>query len=123
MEVEGGAPRKVTLKYGKESHEIVVEHDDNFEGLQGKIYWATTVLPKNMKILNKGLKIVDDKSVKEIKDGAVLTIMGAKETNMMEKIEVAVDPEKDKPKKSEVRICAYRRITSMGWRMLETRAT
>jgi hypothetical protein len=64
--------------------------------LQGKIYWATTVEPKIMVILNKGMKITDDKATSEIKDGTVLTIMGAKESDLMEKIEVAIDTEKDK---------------------------
>jgi hypothetical protein len=101
MEVESNQ-RSVTLKYGKESHVVVLEDDDTLETLQGKIYWATTVLPKNMKILNKGSKVVDDKSVKELKDGVVLTIMGTKETNILNKIEIAVDPEKDKPKPKRV---------------------
>lgn len=94
--------RKVTIKYGKDTHEIIVENDDTFETFQGKVYWATTVLPKNMKILNKGAKVNDDKAVKELKDGAVLTVLGTKETNMMEKIEVATDPDKGKPKSEKV---------------------
>jgi hypothetical protein len=49
-----------------------------------------------MVILNKGMKITDDKATSEIKDGTVLTIMGAKESDLMEKIEVAIDTEKDK---------------------------
>jgi hypothetical protein len=36
-----------------------------------------------MRILNKAMKITDDKSTKEIKDGAVLTIMGTKDSNIM----------------------------------------
>lgn len=99
MEVE----RKVTVKYGKETHEILLEDGDNFEGLQAKIYCATTVLPKNMRILNKGAKVADDKSTKDIKDGAVLTIMGTKETSILSKIEIAVDTEANKPKVKEVR--------------------
>lgn len=42
-----------------------------------------------MRILSKGMKIQDDKSVQSIKEGSVLTIMGAKESDIMQKIEIA----------------------------------
>jgi hypothetical protein len=55
--------KKIFIKYGKDQHEITVDPDDTLETLQGKIYWATTVQAKNMRILNKGMKVQDDKAV------------------------------------------------------------
>lgn len=80
--------KKIIVKYGKEQHDITVDPDETFESLQGKIYCVTTVQAKNMRILNKGSKVVDDKSVLAIKDGSTLTILGTKESDMMEKIEM-----------------------------------
>lgn len=57
-----------------------------------------------MKILNKGSKVADEKSFKDIKEGASLMIMGTKDSNMMEKIEVAVDTDKFKKEKKQEEI-------------------
>lgn len=75
---------------------MVIDAEDTLEELQAKIYGLTSVPPKNMKILNKGSKVADEKAFKDIKDGVSLMVMGTKDSNMMEKIEVAVDTEKFK---------------------------
>ena len=58
---------KVTIKFLKDSYELAVDEEDNFELFQAKVYAVTTVPPKSMKLLDKGRQIKDDAGVKALK--------------------------------------------------------